>query len=942
MSVTIDDSLYTELNPADSITGWTGRSPVSNLSIATSGQIEGSGAIEGRLQTGTGDATHNAGGVDFTDDQFYAWFRPTAPIDTFANSGVTMRISGTSGGATNYGQWAVGGSDLGIIGSGGWINFVIDPLVPFTTTNGTPPALAGTAITDKGSGGAFLGGPGMAQLVIDRMVFGTTTIVRGGTGGSPGKWDEAATGDLENGHIKDIAGAIFINSRVRFGDSVGTTSTEFDDQNAVVLFETNMLVGGHVCGFEFEGNSSGTNNVTIGAASGSGVDKVGASGGTWKASGDRPFRVHAIDTNMDATGIFGVSMLGPATIFEDFARAFWRDDAAVFTEFSREFASAATADISPFPNTPAVDDAMYIGHDVPFYGITIDTGTARSGTATLVWEYHNGSSWVALTDVTDGTNTLTTTGPQTVTYAIPDDWSTVAVNSTTARYYIRLRISAFTSQSTAPLLDEGTVAVAGDVRLEDPSCEMISCVLSGMGPVRVRNGAFCKKTTIAGTVAPAKHAALDLGDADPATDTVRDLTIINNARGVLLKGSGDTTYNIRGFTFGGNTNDFRIDFGPTDTVTINLLDGTSSDTALIEANQDLVDAGTTVVFVNAVTVKTTVIDTVGDPIENARVLMEADSGGDLPAADSVTITRTGDTASVAHTAHGLADGDTVVIRGANQNGYNGLHVITNITTNAYDFSTGRVLFADDFNRSNEALETSADWEASGTTGLRIFSNRVTDVVGSQATGSVTTFALNSITPDQFAETTISVLPTNPASFVGPAVRVINSGNTGYTAGATVGGDWEIRDIGGSVLVTGTNTPLAGEVARLEIIGTALELFVDGVSEATVTDGTHSTGQPGLTHRASFSGDEGTQDDFSCGNIPVTPATGTITSTAVILSDLTNASGVLQDTGFSFTSDQPVTGKIRKSTGSPLFITSAIVGTITTNGLDLTIQMIDDE
>jgi hypothetical protein len=62
----------------------------------------------------------------------------------------------------------------------------------------------------------------------------------------------------------------------------------------------------------------------------------------------------------------------------------------------------------------------------------------------------------------------------------------------------------------------------------------------------------------------------------------------------------------------------------------------------------------------------------------------------------------------------------------------------------------------------------------------------------------------------------------------------------------------------------------------------------------------------------------------------------------ILSALTNSSGIVQDTAFNFTNTQPVTGKVRKSTASPLYKTSPISGSITSAGLDVTIFMIPDE
>jgi hypothetical protein len=170
---------------------------------------------------------------------------------------------------------------------------------------------------------------------------------------------------------------------------------------------------------------------------------------------------------------------------------------------------------------------------------------------------------------------------------------------------------------------------------------------------------------------------------------------------------------------------------------------------------------------DTVTISITVKDAVSFAvIENARVLVEADAGGDLPSGDSVTITRSGSTASVAHTSHGMASGTKVVIRGAVEDEYNGVFTISNVTANAYDYT-----------------------------------------------------------------------------------------------------------------VSGT---------------------------------------------------------------PTTPATGTITATAVILSGLTNVSGVIESTTFNYTSDQPITGKVRKATSGTKYKTSTVVGTITETGLDTTVLVITDE
>ena len=70
--------------------------------------------------------------------------------------------------------------------------------------------------------------------------------------------------------------------------------------------------------------------------------------------------------------------------------------------------------------------------------------------------------------------------------------------------------------------------------------------------------------------------------------------------------------------------------------------------------------------------------------------------------------------------------------------------------------------------------------------------------------------------------------------------------------------------------------------------------------------------------------------------------GPLASGTDILSGLTDVNGVIEDTAFNYTADQPVTGKARKGTTSPLYQQALITGTITTNGFDVTLLLISDE
>ena len=70
--------------------------------------------------------------------------------------------------------------------------------------------------------------------------------------------------------------------------------------------------------------------------------------------------------------------------------------------------------------------------------------------------------------------------------------------------------------------------------------------------------------------------------------------------------------------------------------------------------------------------------------------------------------------------------------------------------------------------------------------------------------------------------------------------------------------------------------------------------------------------------------------------------GDLTTGTVILSGLSNIEGVIEDSGFNFTNPQPVVGKVRKGTTTPLYKQAPISGTITSSGLETTIFLISDE
>jgi len=72
------------------------------------------------------------------------------------------------------------------------------------------------------------------------------------------------------------------------------------------------------------------------------------------------------------------------------------------------------------------------------------------------------------------------------------------------------------------------------------------------------------------------------------------------------------------------------------------------------------------------------------------------------------------------------------------------------------------------------------------------------------------------------------------------------------------------------------------------------------------------------------------------------AGGPATVGDVILTGVTNSNGEVTDSGFNFSSSQPVSGRIRKGSGTPFYKTGILAGTIISTGLDLSAFLVGDE
>jgi hypothetical protein len=136
------------------------------------------------------------------------------------------------------------------------------------------------------------------------------------------------------------------------------------------------------------------------------------------------------------------------------------DDGGAQTDETTAANNATANDMTLLPATPAVNDAYYFGAQDKFWRLELNVGTNGSGTWTITWEYYDETGgWTDLSShgLNDGSNGFTAgTGTKYVRFDSPTgtapsaNWTKTSVNGVNA-YWIRARVSAYTSITTQPL-----------------------------------------------------------------------------------------------------------------------------------------------------------------------------------------------------------------------------------------------------------------------------------------------------------------------------------------------------------------------------------------------------------------------------------------------------------------------------------------------------------
>jgi hypothetical protein len=135
-------------------------------------------------------------------------------------------------------------------------------------------------------------------------------------------------------------------------------------------------------------------------------------------------------------------------------------DGGTLTEETESANDGNPDDITLLPASPSVGDAYYFGQETIFAEMEIDISTAGAGTWDTVWEYYDGSNWVQLPNISDGTSDFQNGGIGLVEWDIPSDWASTDV-SDSPLYWVRARLDTFSSISTQPLGQEVDITGPG-------------------------------------------------------------------------------------------------------------------------------------------------------------------------------------------------------------------------------------------------------------------------------------------------------------------------------------------------------------------------------------------------------------------------------------------------------------------------------------------------
>ncbi len=134
------------------------------------------------------------------------------------------------------------------------------------------------------------------------------------------------------------------------------------------------------------------------------------------------------------------------------------DHQTVFKDLTTEAGDASGNDVT-LPDPFDANDAIYFGYGSIFSALVFDVGTQAVGAAIAAeteFEYYNGSTWAAVTELTDdGVVWSAGTGTYVASFLPPSNWAAVAVDGGSSLFFVRIRgTAADIFNSTQGIVDQ--------------------------------------------------------------------------------------------------------------------------------------------------------------------------------------------------------------------------------------------------------------------------------------------------------------------------------------------------------------------------------------------------------------------------------------------------------------------------------------------------------
>lgn len=156
----------------------------------------------------------------------------------------------------------------------------------------------------------------------------------------------------------------------------------------------------------------------------------------------------AVDFTGNATKVRFLALGNPESDSVLRAGLLYDDDLGAYTDYT----TSGTIALLPPSGAIELGDAFYMGFLVAPDHIWVNISTAGVGAWVLQYQYWNGSNWVALSGVTDGTNAFKNSGLNAITFTRPGDMAKLLVDGKGPYYYVRAVVTTGdASPSTRPV-----------------------------------------------------------------------------------------------------------------------------------------------------------------------------------------------------------------------------------------------------------------------------------------------------------------------------------------------------------------------------------------------------------------------------------------------------------------------------------------------------------